>query len=61
MTNSIRPVVMASLLATGEAQASIVSGTPDDQGCRWIVLDKTDQPRDNEGWLETERLEGQAK
>lgn len=38
MTNSIRPVVVASLQGLGEAQNAILTGTPGYQGRRWLAL-----------------------
>lgn len=40
LTNSIRPVVVVSLLVNGESQAAIAPGTPGDQGWRWLVQEQ---------------------
>ena len=59
ITNSIRPVDVASLLAKGEAQDAKVRGRTRGDSCGKPRLRKSVQrAEDVNGWLETERLEG---
>jgi hypothetical protein len=56
ITNSIRPIAVASLLAKGEAQDALVPDGIRGDSCGKPWGSKSVKvPEDGEGWLETER------
>src|SRR5580658_946243 len=61
MTNSIRPVIVASLLGKGEAQNTLWSSGMRSAGRRNCAVGLGPKPDrcsgDDEGWLETEWME----
>ena len=54
--NSIRPVVVASLLGNGEAQLTLgpLQGRPWQRGPVSLALKNPEMCRDDDRWLETE-------
>jgi hypothetical protein len=62
MTNSIRPVVVASLLGKGEAQDAVAPAhRVNKAGDGQLWGEKQIDPGDGNGWLETEWWDGSVR